>query len=203
MADGPPAARDAGLRHRSGNVGGRRSVHFISRWLQAKRYAAVLPQVRGRLLDIGCGRNGLVRSYGDGIGVDVHPWPGVDVLIGDAARLPFPDGCFDTIAFVACLNHIPNRLAALREARRCLRAGGRVLITMIGPRISKTWHRINRRWDEDQTERGMKTGEVYGIGRSEMRDLLEQAGFEIVERRPFLLRLNTLYIARTCDPRSL
>src|SRR5262249_54791920 len=83
------------------------------------RAGVVLRMVRGRLLDVGCGTNDLVRKYrefrGDGIGVDVYPWPNVDLVVEDTAKLPFPDNAFDTITFVACINHIPNRLEVLRE----------------------------------------------------------------------------------------
>ncbi len=47
------------------------------------RVGMVLKHVRGRLLDIGCGKNRLARAYrekgGDGIGVDVYDWGNVDL----------------------------------------------------------------------------------------------------------------------------
>ena len=39
-----------------------------------ERHKIVLSHVNGKLLDIGCGENLLVKQYGDGIGVDVFPW---------------------------------------------------------------------------------------------------------------------------------
>src|SRR4051812_47365087 len=70
------------------------------------RTGLVLRQVRGRLLDIGCGENHLVRQYreqhGEGIGVDVYPWANVDKVVENTAHLPYNDGSFDTITFVAC-----------------------------------------------------------------------------------------------------
>lgn len=59
--------------------------------LEGWRIAKVLPMIQGRLLDVGCGFNNLVKAYGSGVGVNVFPWKGVDVLIGDSAFLPFPD----------------------------------------------------------------------------------------------------------------
>ena len=48
------------------------------------RVGIVLNAARGRLLDIGCGTNRLVMRYraegGDGVGVDVYPWDGVDLV---------------------------------------------------------------------------------------------------------------------------
>jgi SAM-dependent methyltransferase len=156
----------------------------------------VLAHVHGRLLDVGCGPNKLVKAHGDGVGVDVHPWPGVDQVVENSAKLPFEDGSFDSVSFVACLNHIPNRLDALREARRVLKPDGRLVATMITPTISVVWHRIIRPWDDDQTDRGMKAGEVWGISRREMVRLLEAAGFEKVEMHRFILGQNTLYVAK-------
>jgi ubiquinone/menaquinone biosynthesis C-methylase UbiE len=44
-----------------------------------------------------------------------------------AERLPFADGHFDTAVITFTLCTIPDPAAALREVRRVLRAGGRVL----------------------------------------------------------------------------
>jgi SAM-dependent methyltransferase len=160
------------------------------------RTGLVRRAVRGHLLDIGCGENHLVQQYrgagGRGIGVDVYPWPNVDQVVEDTAKLPFADGTFDTITFVACINHIPNRTEVLREARRLLTARGRVVMTNLTPRLSRLWHRWAF-WDEDQHERGMKPGEVYGFTHEELMDLLEGAGYRLVERRPFSWHLNCLY----------
>ena len=76
--------------------------------------------VRLRLLDIGAGTNALVRRHGDGVGVEVYDWGGEALVVENAARLPFSDQSFDTVSFVASLNHIPNRQEALFEAHRHL-----------------------------------------------------------------------------------
>src|SRR5262249_30800158 len=122
-------------------------MQMIVDYLEKRRHNMVLPRVRGRLLDVGCGSNKLVKAYGNGIGVDVYPWDGCDQVVESAASLPFDDQTFDTVSFVACLNHIPNRGDALREAHRVLKRDGVVVATMIGPLISVIWHRIVRPWD--------------------------------------------------------
>jgi SAM-dependent methyltransferase len=48
---------------------------------------------------------------------------------GDAARLPFKDGSFDVALMVAVLGEVTDRRAALREAARVLRPGGRLSVT--------------------------------------------------------------------------
>jgi SAM-dependent methyltransferase len=171
---------------------------FLHDW----RLRVVLPEVSGRCLDIGCGANRLVRRHpGGGVGVDVHQWGDVDVVVTDSSRLPFEDGTFDTITIVAALNHIPNRAATLLEARRVVRDDGRLVMTMIPPGISTVWHGLRRRSDADQTERGMKPGEVYGLTRAEVRALLAAAGFTVIAERSFMLGVNRLTVARP-GPRS-
>jgi len=132
--------------------------------LATRRVRAVLPHISGRLLDVGCGSNRLVRHYANGVGVDVHPWPGADVIVADTATLQWESASFDTVTIIAALNHIPNRAAVLNECRRVLRPGGRVVITMLTPRTSRIWHWLRAPWDADQRERGMRPGEVLGEG---------------------------------------
>lgn len=168
----------------------------LGRYLYDCRLRIVLPHVRGRLLDIGCGANELVRRHAPGgVGVDVHQWGRVDLVVADSSRLPFDDETFDTVTILAALNHIPNREAVLREARRLLRPGGRLITTMIPPRLSTIWHRLRRPWDADQTERGMKPGEVYGLTAAEVRRLVAAAGFEVQLEKRFMLGINRLTVA--------
>jgi SAM-dependent methyltransferase len=165
-------------------------MDFLESW----RLAKVRPFVRGRLLDLACGYNNLVREHGNGVGVDVHPWDGVDVVVEDPARLPFADGEFDTASIVAALNHIPNRADTLHEVRRVLKPGGLLLVTMIGPMTGRLAHLL---FHHDEAVRGgMRPGELDGIPPRAMRQLLSGADFERVREIPFQLGLNRLYVAR-------
>lgn len=47
---------------------------------------------------------------------------------GDACKLPFADHQFDASYLVAVLGEIPDRAAALRELRRVLQPGGRLVV---------------------------------------------------------------------------
>jgi SAM-dependent methyltransferase len=162
--------------------------------LARRRVRAVLPHIRGRLLDVGCGFNRLVRDYANGVGVDVHPWPGADVIVADSATLQWESASFDTVTIIAALNHIPNRVAVISECRRVLRPGGRVVITMLTPRTSRVWHWLRAPWDADQRERGMKSGEVFGFTSPQLLELFGRAGFTLLLRRRFMLGLNHLYV---------
>jgi ubiquinone/menaquinone biosynthesis C-methylase UbiE len=56
---------------------------------------------------------------------------GVDNLVAtlaDAQRMPYEDGRFDGAFLVTVLGEIPDQVAALRELRRVVRPGGRVVV---------------------------------------------------------------------------
>jgi len=167
------------------------------RSMKDERMDMVLRRVRGRLLDVGCGPgNELVRRYGGpGVGVDAFPWPGID-LVCDTCHVPFGDGEFDTVTIVAALNHIPQRQAVLRECHRLLASGGRLLVTMIGPRVGWLRHRLIAWWDPDQLGRQHAAGELDGMTDGHVRVLLAAAGFRLEGSRRFVCGLNRLYVAR-------
>jgi SAM-dependent methyltransferase len=161
------------------------------------RLSQVLPYVHGVLLDIGCGYNNLVRRYGRGVGVDVYPWPGVDVLVDDCSRLPFSQNTFDTVTIVATLNHIPNRDAVMLEVRRVLKYDGHLVVTMIGPIIGWLAHIVFRQ--DERLRGGMVDGELKGMTDGHVLSLLYGAGFDVKLRKRFELGLNRLYLARMCE----
>ena len=178
-----------------------RLILFPPEWLQRcgwttledERMRHVLPEIRGRLLDIGAGPNTLVKRHGNGTGVDVFDWGGGAVVVRDTADLSFPDRSFDTIAFIACLNHIPNRQAVLHEARRLLAPGGRVVMTMINPVLGGVGHAI---WwySEDKHRGGMLPGEVGGLWTRDIVALCKTAGLRLDTHRRFVYGMNHLYV---------
>ena len=162
--------------------------------IDEERLRYTLDELEGHMLDVGCGDNVLVKAYGNGIGVDAYPWPGVDVVVENTASLPFCDGQFDCVTMVASLNHIPNRTEALREAERVVRPGGKIIITMITPIVSWISHHVRYFYDPDQTERGMKAGEVWGLWKKQVYEMLRQSGFRQTSSKTFLWGLNRVYI---------
>ena len=163
--------------------------------LESWRLRMVMPHVRGRVLDIGCGYNNLLRAYtGWGVGVDVYPWPGTDVHISNAAQLPFPADAFNTVTILAALNHIPNRRQALHDIHRVLRPDGQLILTMIGPLTGIVAH-ILFRHDED-VRGGFTPGELKGMRPVLVRSLLQATGYRLEREIPFQWGLNRVYIAQ-------
>ena len=67
---------------------------------------------------------------------------------------------------------------------------------MISPIIGEIWHKIRKPWDIDQSKRGMKEGEVYGLSKRQINKLLDRTGFTLLKTKRFMCYLNTLYIFR-------
>src|SRR5260370_6683818 len=91
------------------------------------------------ILDVGCGTGAnleLLARYGNAEGVDVSP----DALAfcrerglqkvrqGEAEHLPYADASFDLVTGLDVVEHLDDDVAGLREMRRVLRPGGRVLL---------------------------------------------------------------------------
>lgn len=93
----------------------------------------VAPELRGPILDVGCGNGRLASLLGNDvswIGVDSSPTqlaadPYRPVVQADMRALPFRDGAFAEVSHLWCLYHLPDPLEAITEAARVLRPGGR------------------------------------------------------------------------------
>jgi ubiquinone/menaquinone biosynthesis C-methylase UbiE len=190
------------------------TIFHEDRWglssLASERFDYVAAEVRGHCLDVGCGYgNRFVTEYlgGNGVGIDVFPYEGLarENIIKDLTHLPFPDASFDSVTFIANLNHAPEpqRDSELAEAFRVLRRGGNIIVTMGVPFIEVIVHKVVWLYDrflgtkvDMDSERGMEEGEDYFLTEAEIRERLARAGFREILRKPFWTQwgLNRLYV---------
>jgi len=88
------------------------------------------PALAGRTLDVGGGL-GPYRKYLPGVScysVEINPLLAPD-LVGSALELPVSTNSIDALLMNDVLEHLPDPAAAIREAFRCLRPGGKVFAT--------------------------------------------------------------------------
>lgn len=126
-----------------------------------------LAAARGRTLEIGAGTGANLGLYPETVGelVLAEPDPhmtkrlrrhaaeqGADAEIVEAPaeRLPFPDASFDTAVFTLVLCTVPDPRAALAEAGRVLKPGGKLLflehVRSRDPRLATWQDRFARPW---------------------------------------------------------
>jgi len=89
----------------------------------------------------------------------------VEVRRGELESLPIADGELNVATLMLVLHHLPEPAAALKEAARTLRKGGRLLICDMLP--------------HDREEYRQQMGHVWlGFSEHQVRSLLEGAGFD-------------------------
>lgn len=132
---------------------------------------------RPRILDVGCGTGAnliLLSKYGDAEGVDVSEDAlafcrerGLDkVRLGAGEELPYEDGTFDLVTAFDVVEHMDDDLAGVKEMRRVLRPGGRVLLFV--PTFMFLWGLQD---DVSNHRRRYRLPQLTRV--------LEEAGFEI------------------------
>jgi len=89
--------------------------------------------ITGKVLEIGaCNRNGGLRDVCpegcEWIGVDLEEGPGVDVVLEDPHKLPFPDNSFDAVISSSVFEHADFFWEIFKEKCRCVKPGGHIYI---------------------------------------------------------------------------
>ena len=105
-----------------------------------------------RVLDVACGTGIVARLAAERVapdgavaGLDLNPGmlavarnvartvPPIEWYQSSAEAMPLPDAAFDVVFCQAGLQFFPDKAAALREMRRVLAPGGRLLLSVPGP----------------------------------------------------------------------
>ncbi|SFR00369.1 class I SAM-dependent methyltransferase [Desulfoscipio geothermicus] len=157
---------------------------FVDRVEKAAVLAYLEPQPGMSVLDIGCGTGNysleLARQGLQVTGIDISPGMlararakaeaeglPVQFIRGNAGRLPFGDNSFNYVVSVSALEFLPDLGAALLEAYRVLKPGGRLVVGLIGR--DSAWGRFY------ETKSRREPGSVFNRARLYTLDELHDA----------------------------
>jgi SAM-dependent methyltransferase len=164
---------------------GARHVRFLS---------AGLPP-GARVLDVGCGRGVLMGALADR-GFEVHGFeisaaaadgtdPRAEVRVApDLVAAGYPAGLFDQVIVWHVLEHLRDPRGTLREVRRILRPGGRLVVAV--PNFSS----VQARWAGPAWFHLDPPRHLYHFPLGALRRLLDEAGFAVRSEHHFSLRQN-------------
>ena len=108
----------------------------ISRREIANFVRAEGPRLKGRLLDVGCGKKpygrllpNVQQHFGSDMPSTMHGLEHAD-LFASALALPFPDRTFDSVLCTEVLEHTPDPATGLREMARVAKPDALLLLTV-------------------------------------------------------------------------
>ena len=170
-----------------------RGISKVEKGLLSGAREWVGARATGRVLEVAVGTGRSLRFYPKDVvvtGVDLSPAMleiarrrartlrrEVDLRVGDAERLEFADGSFDTVVCALGLCAIPDAVAAIREMRRVLVPGGRLLLL---DHVRSTWPPVVAlQWLLERVT--IRTAGEHFTRRP--RRMAEAEGFEVVESR--------------------
>ena len=176
----------------------------LSDWLRAEAEAVHAAQGAYRLLDVGCG----VKPYYDWFEPYVSEYVGLDVpgnpeaeLEGTIEAIPAEDASFDVVLCTQVLEHCDDPAEGVRELRRVLRPGGRVLLSTHGVQVYHPAPHDLWRWTHEGLERLFLTNGTWtsvsvrpALGTTATLALLLSTYVDLAARRAHAAPLGRLVI---------
>ena len=93
------------------------------------------------------------------------------LMAGNAYRLPFKDGCFDTVVCSEVLEHLDDYTRALREIHRVLKPNGTLMVSV--PRFWPEWIC----WQLSKEYQNTPGGHVRIFRTRQLKNAVKQQGF--------------------------
>jgi 2-polyprenyl-3-methyl-5-hydroxy-6-metoxy-1,4-benzoquinol methylase len=141
---------------------------------------------RPRICDLGCGAGwlaGILSAFGPTVGVDLSPqavgqagerYPAARFICADATKWQPETGAFDIVVSQEVLEHIVDKPAYLRVARKALSPGGHLILTTPNLRVLNAIPEGERKaiWETQPVE--------LPVGRKQLHRLLVEADFDVI-----------------------
>lgn len=171
-------------------------------WREVKGRYALPWRGQGKVLDIGCGAGGNLKTLQDQgwepYGIEMseiaaahaRELTGGEIHTGTLESAPFPPGSFDLVLMSHSLEHLPSPLDALRRIHRLLKDNGLLVVSV--PNVHSLEFKLFGRWwfplDPPR--------HLYHFDRNSLTAALERAGF-----RPQVIRtaVSSVFLMASLD----
>ena len=110
--------------------------------------------------------------------------PGLGELRLDVTRIALPDGAFDAILCSHVLEHVPDDRAAMRELRRVLAPGGRLVVMVPLDHTRAETYEDPAITSPAERERAFLQHDHVRLYAPDIADRLREAGLEVARHRP-------------------
>jgi ubiquinone/menaquinone biosynthesis C-methylase UbiE len=183
-----------------------RLIQQAEYWREALILKDLDYQVGEHLLEIGCGAGAVLGILGQAFpglklaGIDLEQkqidyaqshladldLKAAELRVGDATKLPWRDNSFDHIYAIWFLEHLPNPLQVLQEAKRVLKPGGTITITETDYRtMLVTPESADYRYLIDSLCELLLQAQGNPYMGQSLGTLLFQSGFQQINNQPF------------------
>ena len=172
-------------------------VERLVRWVGERHISFLSSDLRpgARVLDVGCGRGVILGALADrgfevhGVEISLEAARGTDPraeirIAASLADAAYPATYFDEVVIWHVLEHLHDPKAALLEARRILRPGGRLVVAV--PNFSS----LQARWAGAAWFHLDLPRHLWHFPLAALRRLLGDCGFEVRSEHHFSLRQN-------------
>ncbi len=153
--------------------------YVANKWAYLSELEAIkklLPQ-KGKSLEIGVGTGRFAAPLGIDIGIDISEnmlrvasQRGVNTILGNAERLPFPVRTFDYVAIIVTICFVQSPLKTLLETARVLKDKGKVIVGIIDKDSV-----LGKFYQKEKKSLFYKYAHFFSV--QEITDLLKLAGF--------------------------
>lgn len=110
--------------------------NWITRLLARRQVEAIEIEPEKDVIDIGCGRGIMEMIFGnrcrrfESCDIEDQNMYDLNVTICPAEDLLFPDNLFDIALMIGVMEHVPDPGGAVRECRRVLKPGGKLIASI-------------------------------------------------------------------------
>lgn len=189
----------------------------LTRFLHFKRLRHILKHIPKdkKILDVGCSYGFFLKMISERrepervTGVDLNPedverakslgLPNSDFYTGDAEDLNFlSPNSMDVVVCTEVLEHVRKPKNALKEFKRVLRPGGKLILTVPNDKklhlIKKLIHKFKLGKFFKNPPTGENSGHLHVFSKKIILKLLEKSGFEIKKATRFPKPLNIIVL---------